>query len=90
MNSIYAAMSRALNADLELLVRSHLRSDELVYQWVDDDGTASVCLIQAKVLEEHAGISETMGGLCAGGGRLLNFKKTSEEWSLVDESEWIS
>ena len=90
MNPIYAPTARPLNAEIEALVRSRLRSDELVYQWTEDQGIASVCLVQAHTLEGHSEASEAMGGLCAGGGRLLKFKKGSEAWSLVDVSEWIS
>ena len=92
MNSIYATSSRALDAALEVLVRSRLHSDELVYQWSDDidQGLVSVCLIQVDVLEEHAEVTQTMCGLCAGGGRLWSFKRTPEGWSFANESEWVS
>jgi len=89
---LYVRQSRCLDTALEQLVSERMRPGELIFQWtaLRDDGTVTVCLIEAEVSREHAEMSQIMGGLCAGGGRTLVFERVNNDWCFLEESEWVS
>jgi len=92
MQPQYARTSNRLDAALEQLVRERVRSNELIFQWTADrnDGCVTVCLIEEDIFRENEQLSKTMGGLCAGGGRSLIYRRDASNWHFVEESEWVS
>lgn len=91
-NLLYYAPSRRLDPRLEPLVREHLLSNELIYQWTSsvEDGLILVLLIDEDDLRDNEQVAIVMGGLCIGGGRTLAFRDNGTTWCYVEEGEWIS
>jgi hypothetical protein len=92
MKPRYAHPSDTLDCSLEQLVAARLVPGELIFQWTQpgDDGVATICLIEDAVYRVHSGLSEAMGGLCAGGGRSLIYKLADHGWEFIEEQGWVS